>query len=834
MELTKMYPASVNSKSTNIVGAIDETDTTIEVEDASILPEAPNLLVLGTDENAETVLMTAKNGNILTVERAVQGTAINWPAGTNIARNFTAKDWNDIKENVEGLHTGVKELKESLASSIESANTAAERANTEAANANSYAKAANDAADDASNAAYLARSGANMANSAADAANAAAENTNVAISSVHALETDIAAEKAEMQTLRQELSGDMDDMKAEFQLMKASLSQMDALFAQTLDDCTDTEKVYVLGNGNLAAYMYQEIEILPYKNLAEPLPDNTTDTTKWVNGYRLSSTGVSAQSGTSLCNTIDVKNGDVIRISGVTLRENVDRTLIEIVRADTGETVEDYQYFQNDHLSGNKVSLSYDGLENGVYKFSIPADYSNTVKSFRFAMPTPEDASKVIITVNEEIDGEMQVIKEYRWTDTGLPFTKHDYQEEILALEQADNEKQAALAEVEEDIANIVKRVDAVENSTAVGLPDYWQEYLAEKIETIKTLQKAGGKDCFSFISICDIHRPSNLGKRSPLIAKHIADACAIKHICVPGDTQTRGCWADKEKFIAEEEAFQQMITPIIEKLLRMEGNHDRSYKMLDRDGDGTLSNSTSDGTIKAPEDRETYVNSITPEEFYDYCYRKVGMIPNVHFDETGTAYYVDDTANKARYICLNSHCVPYEENADGTAKYSPMWVYRFTQSQFDFLTNEALVGLTDKWSVMAFAHVPLTQEIGDRYIMADLLKAYKNKTAYSGSYAGEYDFDAVTVNADFSDAKGSFVGYFHGHTHIDSLHTSFGINVIGTRCDGLEENTPELRAERVTGTVTEQSFDVFTVNARTRTIHVTKIGAGSDRTITY
>ena len=91
-----------------------------------------------------------------------------------------------------------------------------------------------------------------------------------------------------------------------------------------------------------------------------------------------------------------------------------------------------------------------------------------------------------------------------------------------------------------------------------------------------------------------------------------------------------------------------------------------------------------------------------------------------------------------------------------------------------------------------------------------------------------------VTVNADFSDAKGSFVGYFHGHTHIDSLHTSFGINVIGTRCDGLEEYTPELRAERVAGTVTEKSFDVFTVNARTRTIHVTKIGAGSDRTITY
>ena len=71
-----------------------------------------------------------------------------------------------------------------------------------------------------------------------------------------------------------------------------------------------------------------------------------------------------------------------------------------------------------------------------------------------------------------------------------------------------------------------------------------------------------------------------------------------------------------------------------------------------------------------------------------------------------------------------------------------------------------------------------------------------------------------------------------HGHTHVDSLNTSQGFNIIGTRCDGREENTDVLKNERVKGTVTEQSFTVFTVTKDK--IYATKIGAGSDREISY
>lgn len=101
--LNTMYPAAVNSKATVTMGEINASTTTVTVLDASVLPAAPNLLVLGTDQTAETVLLKSKSGNTLTIQRGVQGSAKTWPAGTQIARNFTAKDLDDIQENIKKL-----------------------------------------------------------------------------------------------------------------------------------------------------------------------------------------------------------------------------------------------------------------------------------------------------------------------------------------------------------------------------------------------------------------------------------------------------------------------------------------------------------------------------------------------------------------------------------------------------------------------------------------------------------------------------------------------------------------------------------------------------------
>ena len=110
-ELVTMYPAQANSPETSLSGALTAVGTTVNVVDGSVLPEAPNLLTIGADgSTAETVLMTAKNGNVLTVTRAQNGTTARaWSAGDVIARYFTAADQTAMQENIKKLNEGKAE-----------------------------------------------------------------------------------------------------------------------------------------------------------------------------------------------------------------------------------------------------------------------------------------------------------------------------------------------------------------------------------------------------------------------------------------------------------------------------------------------------------------------------------------------------------------------------------------------------------------------------------------------------------------------------------------------------------------------------------------------------
>ena len=110
-ELVTMYPAQANSPETSLSGALTAAGTTVNVVDGSVLPEAPNLLTIGAGgSTAETVLMTVKNGNVLTVTRAQNGTTARaWSAGDVIARYFTAADQTAMQENIKKLNEGKAE-----------------------------------------------------------------------------------------------------------------------------------------------------------------------------------------------------------------------------------------------------------------------------------------------------------------------------------------------------------------------------------------------------------------------------------------------------------------------------------------------------------------------------------------------------------------------------------------------------------------------------------------------------------------------------------------------------------------------------------------------------
>ena len=108
--LETMYAPQVNSPATSLSGDISASATSIPVLNGSVLPAAPMLLVIGGDtENAETVRMTAKAGNVLTVVRGVQGTARAWSTGATIARLFTAQDLSALQNNVVAINNSKAE-----------------------------------------------------------------------------------------------------------------------------------------------------------------------------------------------------------------------------------------------------------------------------------------------------------------------------------------------------------------------------------------------------------------------------------------------------------------------------------------------------------------------------------------------------------------------------------------------------------------------------------------------------------------------------------------------------------------------------------------------------
>jgi hypothetical protein len=148
-----MYPGIPFSPPAILSDNIGAADTIIKVSDVSLFPDAPNYATIGTDEEGETILYTAKTTNALSgCTRGVEGTAKAWTAGELIARNFTAADQADMIQ------------------AIKDAADAAGKAQTAADDAQKAADDGKDAAEAAKKTADTAVKGVNAINEAKGAA----------------------------------------------------------------------------------------------------------------------------------------------------------------------------------------------------------------------------------------------------------------------------------------------------------------------------------------------------------------------------------------------------------------------------------------------------------------------------------------------------------------------------------------------------------------------------------------------------------------------------------------------------------------------------------------
>ena len=191
---TTLYPGIPFSPQATLTDNIGAADTIIEVSDVSAFPPAPNLATIGTDEEGETILYTAKTGTALSgCQRGVEGTARAWTAGELIGRNFTAKDHADLIAAVTETREAAATAATDAARAKEDAQTAADAASTAQGAAETAQTAATSASSAASSAQKEAGEAKKAAGEAMEAATAAAEAATTAA-------TDAAQAKEDAQT----------------------------------------------------------------------------------------------------------------------------------------------------------------------------------------------------------------------------------------------------------------------------------------------------------------------------------------------------------------------------------------------------------------------------------------------------------------------------------------------------------------------------------------------------------------------------------------------------------------------------------------------------------
>lgn len=299
------------------------------------------------------------------------------------------------------------------------------------------------------------------------------------------------------------------------------------------------------------------------------------------------------------------------------------------------------------------------------------------------------------------------------------------------------------------------------------GLPAYWRHYLDSRIPELQKRDMETGNHGDSFLFITDLHYDSNDGN-SAAAAEYILDRTAVSKVIIGGDIcngSSKGKQVCVSQILNCRNAFRR-INPYY-----LRGNHDNNTEITERSDEKTISDSELYGMILKPiEDR-------------------IVSGGKLH-------YYFDNTAQRIRYICLD------------TGHPDPCVI---DDGQITWM-QERIRELSAGWTVVVLAH----QFYGT-----------------TGEMDGNGRKILAGLNAVRGEAEAAIACVVCGHSHADHMETTAqGFPVICTTCDTRGGAGTPLK--RWAHTPSEQAFDVFHINTESRTIRITRIGAGTDRQATY
>lgn len=552
----------------------------------------------------------------------------------------------------------------------------------------------------------------------------------------------------------------------------------------SVEEMTDTSKQYVLKEtGTLWTYG----EVTENVNVNEQI----FDASKAFTGHS-SGANITSSSNKMYPMAVDVSQipegiDAYIEVNGFYIRNTTSPYLEKIAySALTNPAVASNQTIQNFYAQANKTNASYPTpdelyattkgckLKVGYFRGKLSA--YDTIKTVLLEVPSAQthDASKITAYLQYSYSGTVA-----KWYDTEIkPSTSGGGGGNYVELLVKVNKNTS-------DIYEVDKRVTALETgSESVTIPTFWQNAVEACIAKIKALQV--GRNCVTFPFFSDNHQNN---KYAGVLIAHIMKECHIPYCFFGGDSISNGIIADEATMIAQDKAFDTMMSYIPNgRFCRAVGNHDGFWN---------------DGTNKYYYDRN---------QVYELFLREESIAQNKHFGEDGTYYYVDDIASKVRWIVMNTNNAPVDS------------------TQIAWVQNTALNIAESGWGVVFISHQPISNH-------------------YHAGITNAADVVSAVVST--ANTKNiPIIGWYSGHVHRDIISTKRliggnGSNA-GTEAGDLgftqviitSDHTGIAYDDATKHTVANDdqshAIDFVTINKTTRTVNITRLGIGSDRSYTY
>lgn len=351
----------------------------------------------------------------------------------------------------------------------------------------------------------------------------------------------------------------------------------------------------------------------------------------------------------------------------------------------------------------------------------------------------------------------------------------------IVAIRKADNSTitpSELTAELRIYDVNKINSIDAIIDEKLAdveqGMPDYWKTYMETKILDVRSKDALIGADGDAFIFVTDMHISASANGTQ---YNALNSPSVIKYITKNSGARwlvnggdTIELYAGSKQDALSGLQMWQKMVYGIEEYC-VPGNHDSN------NFNGTNAD-----------------YALTYQDFYALMDRPIERIINTN----GQTYFcMDNESQKIRYIFCATD------------------LYDNLANQIAFLKS-ALTEKDSTWTILVIQHK----------LFNDDNSGYHNQAVPFIN----------AINEVYSQIQGTFIGVLAGHTHIDyaSYESVNGYALISTTTDAWRLQATAQGLTRTAGTYTEQAFDVVHISKTNQTVYLTRIGAGSDRTIPF